>query len=184
MATSASSLPDRWIQHIWTTMRANYGARWDRMFAVPPCPPDVDPVQHVQAHMHSVQRVWAAKLGPFQFNSARLNYGLDNLPADPPNLPEFYGICNRMPGKNEALALDAPKANPERAARELAKLGDIRTPVDRLAPLRELHDRDVNHGGVMANGKRITLSQRFVYRKALGLDMWGGLTREQMESAS
>lgn len=170
MATPASSLPDRWIQHIWTTMRANYGARWDRMFPVPQCPPDVDPVQHVQAHIHAIQRVWAAKLGQFQFNSKRLTYGLENLPTDPPNLPEFYAICNRAPTKNETLALEQPKADPQRVAQALARLSNVRTPVDRLAPLRELHDRDVNHGGVMANGKRITLQQRFVYRKALGLD--------------
>lgn len=180
MATPASSLPDRWVQHIWSTMRANYGARWDRSFPVPPCPPGVDAVQHVQAHMQSVQRVWAAKLGPFQFNHKRLTYGLDNLPTEPPNLPEFYAACNRMPCKNEDLALDAPKANPERVARELAKLSNARAPVDRMAPLRELHDRDVNHGGVLANGKRITLAQRQTYRAALGLDKFGTHARAHL----
>lgn len=168
MQTPASSLPDRWIQHIWAMMRANYGARWDRMFPVPPCPPDVDAAAHVQGHIQGVQRVWAAKLGRFQFNSSRLTYGLNNLPTDPPNLPEFVDLCNRAPSKNEALALDAPKANPGRIQQILE--GMNRKPVieDRLAWAHRLHEADMR-GGTF-NGRYITLAQRQTYRQALGLN--------------
>jgi hypothetical protein len=171
MATPASSLPDRWIQHIWTTMRANYGARWDRMFPVPPCPPDVDPTQHVQAHTHAIQRVWAAKLGLFQFNSKRLTYGLDNLPTDPPNLPEFYALCNRSPSKNETLALNAPTTDPERVRDALSRISVKANTEDNLAWARRLHTADLHDGTF--NGRYITLAQRQTYRQALRLDRFG-----------
>lgn len=169
MSSPASSLPDRWIQSLWVEMAANYPGQWQRQFPVPPCPPDVDAATHAREHIAGIQAVWAKRLGHLQSNPDALRYALDHLPAHPPSLPDFVALCNRRPDR-PLPALDAPKADPARVQQVLAKLDVKRTPIDRLAPLRELHDRDVNHGGVMANGKRITLAQRATYRQALGLN--------------
>jgi hypothetical protein len=143
MHQHASSLPERWIQSLWAEMRANYGGRWDRMFPVPPCPPDVDPAAHVQAHIAQVQAVWARKLGRFQFNPKAIRFALDNLPdGSPPDLPAFVALCNRRPDAPQQ-ALPAPKADPERVQQVLAG-------ISRRNP--------------------ITPAQRETYRRALRLD--------------
>lgn len=169
MSSRASSLPDRWIHTLWAEMRANYGARWDRTFPVPPVPPGADPAQHAADHIASIQGVWAKRLGHLQSNPGALRYALDHLPENPPTLPEFAALCNRRPDRPQQ-ALEAPKADPARVQQVLAGLDTKRAPVDRLAPLRALHDRDVNHGGLLANGKQITLAQRATYRQALGIN--------------
>jgi len=173
MSNHASSLPERWVHSLWTELGANYGARWPRQFPVPPCPPGVDAAKHAADHIAGIQAVWAKRLGHLQSNPGALRYALDHLPENPPTLPEFAALCNRRPDR-PAPALDAPKADPKRVQQVLAGLDTKRAPVDRLAPLRALHDRDVNHGGVLANGKTITLAQRATYRQALGLNAFGG----------
>lgn len=183
MSNPASSLPERWIQSLWTELRANYGARWDRQFPAPLCPPDADQVAHALAHVQAIQAVWAKRLGRFQSNPNAIRFALDHLPKDPPTLPEFEALCNRRPDAPQK-ALPAPEADLQRVQQVLEGMRFPVASLDRLAPLRMLRDWDVNNNGHMPNGKRITAGQRHVYRKALGLDMWGGLTREQMESAS
>lgn len=170
MSSPASSLPERWIQSLWTELRANYGAKFDRQFPVSPCPPGVEPAKHAHDHVQAIQAVWAKRLGHLQSNPSAIRFALDNLPEHPPTLPEFAALCNRRPQPADLAALSGPKADPDRVQQVLAELNVKRAPIDRLAPLRELHDRDVNHGGVMANGKRITLAQRATYRQALGLN--------------
>lgn len=163
MSSLESSLPDAWVRRIWDTMRATYGAAFDRQWE---CPAGTTP----EAHVQSLMCVWGRGLAHLQQNPQAISYGLDNLPEDfPPNLQQFKAICNRRPDVRVPM-LDAPKPDPHRVATEIGKLRGNLSPVDRLAPLRELHDRDTNHGGILANGKRITLAQRQTYRKALGLD--------------
>lgn len=167
MSLPASSLPERWIQSLWTELRANYGGRWDRMFPVPPCPPDVAPDAHAQAHIQAIQAVWAKRLGRFQFNSSAIRHALDHLPTEPPNLPEFEVLCNRRPDAPQQPALNRPKADPERVAREIAKIRENFKVGDNLGWARALHEADIR-GGTF-NGKYITLAQRQTYRLALGL---------------
>jgi hypothetical protein len=169
MSLHASSLPDRWVQSLWTELRANYGARWDRQFPTPPCPPGTEPAAHAMAHVHGIQGVWAKRLGRFQTNPDAIRFALDHLPEDPPTLPQFESLCNRRPDRPQQ-SLPAPQANPERVQQALAGITRQREPIDRLAPLRQLHHWDVHNGGRMANGKLITLAQRATYRQALGLD--------------
>jgi hypothetical protein len=144
-------------------MRATYGAAFDRQWE---CPVGVTP----EAHVQSLMEVWGRGLAQFQQNPNAIAFGLDNLPEDfPPNLPQFRALCNRRPDMPH-IALNRPKADPERVAREITKIRANFRPGDCLDPLRALHDRDVNHGGIMANGKPITLAQRQTYRQALKLD--------------
>lgn len=166
MSNPASSLPERWIQSLWTELRANYGARWDRQFPAPLCPPDADQVAHALAHVQAIQAVWAKRLGRFQSNPNAIRFALDNLPKDPPTLPEFIALCNRRPDAPQK-ALPAPEADPQRVQQVLEGMRFPVASLDRLAPLRMLREWDENNNGHMPNGKRITAGQRHVYRAAL-----------------
>ena len=170
MSNPVSSLPDRWLHNLWTEMRANYGARWDRMFPVPPVPPGADAAQHAIEHIASVQRVWAKKLGRFHGNPNAIRYALDHLPADPPDLPKFEALCNRRPDK-PAPALEAPKADPVRVQQTIAGIDRSKPARDPLQTLRELAAADAKDGTY--KGRKVTLAQRETYRKALRMNNQG-----------
>lgn len=168
MSKPNESLPDRVMARLWTAMRGNYGARWDRMFPVPPVPPGVDAGQHALESIKSVQGIWAEKLARFGSNLDAIAYALDNLPTDPPNLPEFVALCNRRPDAPSA-ALPSPAPDLAKAAQVIAQCRDIFKPRgDHLDTLRELAESDAHDGTF--RGRRVTLAQRQTYRQALGMD--------------
>lgn len=168
MSQPSEFLPDRVMARLWTAMRGNYGARWDRMFPVPPVPPGADAGQHALESIKSVQGIWAEKLGRFGSNLDAIAYALDNLPAEPPNLPEFVALCNRRPDPRSA-ALPAPKPDPVKAAQVLAQCRDVfARKGDHLDTLRELAESDARDGTF--RGRKVTLAQRQTYRQALGMD--------------
>lgn len=105
MSTPVSSLPENWVERIWTTMRAAYGAAFDRQWE---CPAGVDPVQHVT----DLKAVWGRELRGFQQNPRAIAHALDHLPTDfPPNLLQFANLCRRAPQFHAQERLTAPKAD-------------------------------------------------------------------------
>ena len=108
MSNHESSLPDAWVERIFSTMRATYGAAFDRQWE---CPAGVDPVKFgsdLKAH-------WGRELRGFQQNPQAIGHALDHLPEHPPNLVQFRALCTRRPD-NAPPALPAPKADPARVA--------------------------------------------------------------------
>jgi len=104
MSTPVSSLPENWVERIWTTMRATYGAAFDRQWE---CPAGVDPVQHVT----DLKAVWGRELRGFQQNPRAIAHALEHLPTDhPPNLLQFASLCRRTPQLHRA-ELPPPKAS-------------------------------------------------------------------------
>lgn len=104
MKPTPPSLPESWVERIWSVMRATYGAEFDRQWEVPV---GVDPVQHVGR----LKGFWARELGRYLNDHAAIIHGLENLPPRPPNLVEFRAICNRRPDA-PVPALDGPLARP------------------------------------------------------------------------
>lgn len=167
MHPSASSLPESWIHSLWAELRANYGARWDRTFPVPPCLPGVDPAQHAHDHVQGIQAVWAKRLGHLQSNPKAIRFALDNLPDEPPTLPEFIALCNRRPD-HKPTALPAPTPNKAKAAEVLQQCRDaFARKGDHLDTLRELAESDARDGTY--KGRKVTLAQQQTYRQALGM---------------
>jgi hypothetical protein len=166
MSNRASSLPERWVQTIWSEMAANYGARWPRQFPVPPCPPGADPAKHAHDHIVGVQAVWAKRLGHLQSNPDAVRYALDHLPDDPPTLPQFVALCGRRPDK-PLPSLPAPKPDPVRVQQALEGIRRPAEPSDPLKTLRELAEADARDGTF--RGQKVTLAQRQTYRQALGM---------------
>lgn len=78
--------------------------------------------------MNDVKSAWTHELSGFGASHEHLKmiaWALENLPEKPLNVIEFRNLCRRAPAP-EVAKLPAPKADPERVAAELAKLGRVR----------------------------------------------------------
>lgn len=133
-------LPASWVDHLFAKLSVRYGAAFLRQW------PDADPAL--------VKADWAEVLEGF--DGASLAYALRYLPTErPPNALQFRDICRRAPvAEAPKIEHDAPRADPERVARIVAKLAepiaDDMTPAQRVAAnLRERQKR----------GERLTSAQ-------------------------
>lgn len=152
MLNQNSSLPDAWIERIWTTMRANYGASFDRQWEVPA---GVDPV----AHVAQMKAYWGSELAGYQQSPAAIKHALSILPDFPPNLPQFKALLRSAP-MYHVPALPPPKV-------EYAEVAPIiqamRRPVQDSpkAWAWKLRERE------QAGSKNLTKAQRDAWREAL-----------------
>lgn len=152
MSNPESSLPESWVERIWATMRATYGAAFDRQWE---CPAGIDPAEHVK----TLKAHWGRELARYQQNPSAIRYGLENLPPHPPNLVEFRAACNRRP--NYVKALPAPKADPARVAKMVDGIARPapRDPKDWARSLQAREER----------GEPISYAQSKMWRAALGV---------------
>ena len=109
------SLPIAWVDRIFSKLTLAYGnqflARWQGL--------DLD----------AVKCDWATELSGFENHPTAIAFALQSLDPDkPPTVLMFRAIARRAPAV-ELPALPAPKADPQRVADELAKLGHIRDKV-------------------------------------------------------
>ena len=151
MSNHESSLPDAWVERIWATMRATYGAAFDRQWE---CPAGIDPVKHVE----TLKAHWGRELARYQQNPEAIRYALQHLPPHPPNLIEFRAACSRRPSYVQAQ-LAAPKADPARVAEIVGGIARP-PPRDPKAWAHELQKRE-------QAGHNLTITQRQMWREAL-----------------
>lgn len=152
MSTPESSLPERWVQRIFATMRATYGAAFDRQWE---CPAGTDPADHIAGMLAH----WGRELRGYQQSPHAISYALDNLPEHPPNLVEFRALCRRRPDPAQQR-LEAPKVPP---AKMLEAVAAIAKPVPKMDPkqwARDLQQRE-------ERGDALTLAQRDIWRAGL-----------------
>lgn len=106
------SLPTPWVDRIFDKLTITYGQTFLRRWQ------DID--------MNSVKSDWAHELAGFAQHPRAIAWALQNLPTDkPPTVLEFRAMARKAPAE-DVPRLDAPKADPERVARELRKLAPIR----------------------------------------------------------
>ena len=77
--------------------------------------------------VEDIKAVWEAELGGFLSSKKHMEmiaWALANLPERPMNVIEFRNLCRRAPTP-KFEQLPAPKADPQRVAEALAKLGGI-----------------------------------------------------------
>lgn len=117
-AWPVTAIPQPWVEKIFATMAATYGARFADMWR--------------GTETAVVKRQWGVELA--KLTSAQLKAGRENLMAlvRVPTLPEFIAHCRQS--RTEAMASTAPqlelvpKISPEQAAANLAKVhAGIRT---------------------------------------------------------
>lgn len=150
------SLPIAWVDRIFEKLTMTYGRdfmdRWRGL------------------SIADVKTDWAHELSGFQSSPESIAFALQNLPAgNPPTVLEFRAIGLKAP-KPAFKMLDAPKADPERVAAELAKLGhkpgQKRVSVGAVDPkgwAKALKAKD-------ESGAKMNPTIRRFYREALRLD--------------
>lgn len=107
------SLPAPWVDRIFDKLTMTYGQSFLRRWQ------DID--------LNAVKSDWAHELAGFAQHPRAIAWALQNLPANtPPTVLEFRATARKAPAE-DVPRLDAPKADPERVARELQKLAPIRT---------------------------------------------------------
>lgn len=161
MSSHVSSLPEAWVERIFGTMRASYGAAFDRRWE---CPSGAD----VSSHMQGIKAHWGRDLARFQQNPEAIRYGLENLPKHPPNLIEFREICNRRPDPPQK-ALPAPTTDPNRLAEALAPLAATKAsiaPVNPRAWAKSLHEQ-------AKQGRKLTPAVRAMVADVMRMEGWG-----------
>lgn len=125
------SLPTPWIDRIFDKLTLTYGQAFLRRWA------DID--------INAVKSDWAHELAGFAQHPRAIAFALENLPVDqPPTVLQFKAMARRAPA--EVLPrIEAPKADPERVARELEKLTTLRAEkpetVDRLGWAKSIVQR-------------------------------------------
>lgn len=86
--TSNRALPPTWIQKIFATMQGHYGSRFLNMWKTGQVLSDGTDAGITNAMEH-----WSRKLGGYADSPETIKRTLENLPPDPPTLPQF---CEMM----------------------------------------------------------------------------------------
>jgi len=84
----SSKLPEKWIQRIFAAMQGNYGTRFMNQWKTGQVLPDGSDAGVVNAMNH-----WAEKMGGI--SAATIKRALENLPEDPPSLPQWMNLLRR-----------------------------------------------------------------------------------------
>jgi len=119
MNTTSPPLQSAWISKIFTHMQGHYGTRWIHLWKTGETLPDGSDAGIVNA-----METWAKKLGGFHDQPERFRSVLENLPAQPPSLPEFVAMLR-------AVVINAPtlklvhRQTPEETARNKARLREM-----------------------------------------------------------
>ncbi len=112
-------LPDAWVQKIFSTMQAHYGARWMNLWKINQTLPNGEDIGVINA-----MKVWSEKLAGFEEHPECIAYVLDDLPSEPPNLPQFLDACRRAPRKEPKMLVH--NLTPEDIARNKERLNEIK----------------------------------------------------------
>lgn len=83
-------LPETWICKIFSIMQANYGTRWLNLWKINQLVSDGQDAGLINAMEH-----WAIKLSVHVDNPQAIKTALENLPPDPPNLPQFMELVRQ-----------------------------------------------------------------------------------------
>jgi hypothetical protein len=116
-------LPDAWVQKIFATMQGNYGTRFLNMWRTGQVLQDGNDAGVVNA-----MSTWAEKLGGFADRPDVFKRVLDNLPPEPPSLPQFLELMRTawkpLPSQTleHKLTAEEIEANKLKAAENIVRL--------------------------------------------------------------
>jgi len=113
----SNKLPDGWIQRIFGTMQGNYGSRFMNQWKTGQTLPDGTDAGVVNAMNH-----WAEKMGGT--SAATIKRALEQLPEEPPSLPQWMALLRRSYVEPPVLRLGNELTAEQRAAnkRRIAEL--------------------------------------------------------------
>lgn len=148
------SLPADWIDKIFTKLTLAYGrdflGRWEGL------------------EESAVKADWSHELAGFEAHPEAIAYALAHLPIKPPTVLEFRAIARLAPPP-PLPRLEAPRADPQRVAEALQRLGPI------LQGTSTRGGKDWAHAIVnrAMSGERVTPNSLRVAREALGIPKGG-----------
>ena len=126
-STSTSKrLPDHWVQKIFVTMQGHYGTRFLNMWKTGQVLPDGNDAGVVNAMNH-----WAEKLGGYVNRPDVIKKVLENLPVEPPSLPQFLELMRQAwtapssPLLEKKWTAEELEQNKKRAAEAMAKIRQL-----------------------------------------------------------
>jgi hypothetical protein len=97
----SNRLPDSWIVKIFDTMQSHYGSRWTNLWKMGKTLPN-----GLDYGMANAMEAWAIKLAPYHEKPEALRKVLNNLPTDPPNLPQFMELLKYCYVPETTLQID------------------------------------------------------------------------------
>lgn len=139
-------MPAHYVDRIFTRLMVRYGSEWLRKWEGVP--------------EDAVKADWADQLDGFERRPDCIRYALEHLPERAPSVTEFRAICNRM-SEPAAPRLEAPKADPARVAREVAKMQAAKDAI------RQAKDWAYRLQASERAGERLSKAQRDMWRAAL-----------------
>ena len=82
-------------------MQANYGSRWTNLWKMGKTLPN-----GIDYGMANAMDTWAVKLASYKDKPEALRKVMDNLPLDPPSLPQFMDLLKNCYVPTDNLQLD------------------------------------------------------------------------------
>ena len=113
----SSKLPDGWIQKVFATMQGNYGTRFMNQWKTGQVLPDGSDAGVVNAMNH-----WADKMGGT--SAATIKRALENLPEEPPSLPQWINLLRRSYVEPPVLRM-GNELTAEQRAKNKAKIAEL-----------------------------------------------------------
>ena len=146
------SMPSNWVDHIFKKLTVAYGrdflSRWEGI------------------DISDVKENWAEELSGFIQCPGAISYALANLPPKAPSVIEFRALARKAP-MPEFAQLEAPKADAEKVALEIAKQIGIKQAFAPKHDPKEWAKRIINRA---AGGEKIRPITLKFAKQALGID--------------
>ncbi|WP_244096418.1 hypothetical protein [Burkholderia dolosa] len=141
-----TAIPQRWIERLFGTMSAFYGARFADLWR--------------GSKVAEVKRAWGIELS--KLSAEQMRAGRENLAAlaKPPTLPEFMALCRQA--RAEQAAHTAPQLTHEKRADQatveanLSRMREVQRPLAVARPVTAEWAYKVLIRGASASGKPLT----------------------------
>ena len=125
--TERQRLPDNWVQRIFATMQGHYGTRFLNMWKTGQVLPDGNDAGVVNAMNH-----WAEKLGGYVNHPDTIKRALENLPIEPPSLPQFQELLRQSWVEPPVAGLITKQYTAEELARNKQKAAEAMAKIKQL----------------------------------------------------
>jgi len=113
----SSKLPDGWIQRLFAALQGHYGTRFMNMWKTGQTLPDGS-----DAGVMNAMNYWADKMAGF--SAATIKRALENLPEDPPTLPQWINLLRRSYVEPPVLRL-GNELTAEQRAKNKARIAEL-----------------------------------------------------------
>lgn len=110
-------LTDGWIQRVFATMQGHYGTRFLNMWKTGQTLPDGSDAGVVNAMNH-----WSEKMSGV--SAATIKRALEQLPEEPPTLPQFLSLLRRSYVEPDILRLEN-KLTAEQMAKNKRRIAEL-----------------------------------------------------------